>query len=153
MSKIPALSAMIVVVACIALLSSGADGGGAAVKTEMEKFQGTWYSIATERNGKQKSSEDKTALHVFTGKRWVQTEKGRVEAEGSFTVEERKPFWIVDFKYTSKKDKGTHWIAIYRFEGDTLQWIANEEDFEKLPKAFKTSKGDGLFMRTLKLSK
>ena len=135
-------------------------GQAADTKDEAKKFAGDWYSFAVEVDGKQQAVENKEDLHSFSGSKWTHKVKGRVVEEGAFTVEARKPFWVIDFKYTSpKKAEGTHWIALYRFDGNTVQWIGSnsdpvptigDADYKKLPKAFETKKEDGQFMRTLK---
>jgi uncharacterized protein (TIGR03067 family) len=131
------------------------------INAEMKKFQGTWYSFAIEVNGKQQTIENREDLHIFSGNKWTQKVKGRVVEEGTFTLVERKPYWVNDFKYTfPKKQEGGHWLAIYRFDGNTVQWLGEnttnlpltvkDEDYKKLPKVFETKKGDGYWFRTCK---
>lgn len=139
------------------VLSPGA--GEDAAKAEAKKFEGAWHSQKVVVNGAQQSI--RIELHTFSGNKWTQTFRDRVVAEGAFTVHERKPYWVIDFEYTTPDhQKGKHWHAIYRFDGDTLQWVGentpprapafNDEEYKKLPKTFETKPGDGQLMRTVK---
>jgi uncharacterized protein (TIGR03067 family) len=130
-------------------------------KDEEKKLEGTWYSHATEANGKQTSGENKEYLLIIAGNKCTTKVKGKVVGEDTFTLFERKPYWVIDFEQTAPENrKGKHWHAIYRIDGDTLQWIGEnsdarapaftEEEYEKLPKAFQTKQGDGQWMRTMK---
>lgn len=160
--KLPASFALAAGAALFAcLLPAGSPGADDAAKAEVKKFEGVWYSHAVVVNGKQQSGESRADLHIFSGNRWTQKLNGQVVAEGTFTVHERKPYWVIDSEYTTPDNqKGKHWHAIYRFEGDTIQWLGentpprapafNEEEYKKLPKTFETKPGDGQFMRTVK---
>jgi uncharacterized protein (TIGR03067 family) len=125
-------------------------------------FEGTWHSQKVVVNGAQQAI--RIELHTFSGNKWTQTFRDRVIAEGTFTVHERKPYWVIDFEYTTPDNqKGKHWHAIYRFDGDTIQWLGentpprapafNDEEYKKLPKTFETKPGDGQLMRTVKRMK
>ena len=144
----------------LALLLGAGVGPAADNTAEVNKFQGTWYSVSTELDGEQKTGITKDEQHIFSGNKWTRKVKDQVVSEATFTVKELKPYWVITLKYTvPEKKKDAHWLAIYRFDGDTLQWIGDnvallnevkEEDYKKLPKAFETKKGDGNFMRTLR---
>jgi uncharacterized protein (TIGR03067 family) len=147
-------------VASAALLIAVGAGQAADTKSEVQKFQGTWYSYAIEVNGSQQTGENRESLHIFSGNKWIQKLRGQIIAEGTFTVQEQKPYWVIDSLYTSpKKHAGAHWLAMYRFDGDTVQWIGTNRDpvptigpadYQLLPKVFETKRGDGMFMRTSK---
>jgi uncharacterized protein (TIGR03067 family) len=164
MTKLPAPFALAAGAAFFAFLfpvvSPGADED--AAKAEAKKFEGAWHSQTVVVNGAQQGN--RVDLYIFSGNKWTQTFKGRVVAEGTFTVHERKPYWVIDFEYTTPDNqKGKHWHAIYRFDGDTIQWLGentpprapafNDEAYKKLPKTFETKPGDGQFMRTVKRMK
>jgi uncharacterized protein (TIGR03067 family) len=131
MPKPPAFFASATGAALLVFLfsASSSGGDGDAAKDEMKKFEGVWYSYAIEVNGKQQTVENKDDLHFMWGNKWIQLFKGRVVAEGTFTVFERKPYWVIDSEYTAPENqKGKHWHAIYRFDGDTIQWLGENRD-------------------------
>ena len=171
LGKIPAFTLLLALVGCSGSgtptgSGHGQNGGESgpntdAAEAEMKKFEGTWYSYAIEVDGKQQTVENRDDLFIFSWNKWTHKFKGRVVAEGTFTVKEHKPYKVIHSEYTApEKQKGGHWIEIYRFDGDTLQWLGDnegdllkevkDEDYKKLPKAFETRKGDNKFMRTVK---
>lgn len=142
------------------VVSPGADED--AAKAEAKKFEGAWHSRKVVVNGGDQSI--RAELHIFSGNKWSQKFKDRVVAEGTFTVHERKPYWVIDFEYTTPdSQKGKHWHAIYRFDGDTIQWLGentpprapafSDEEDKILPKTFETKLGDGRLMRIVKRTK
>lgn len=151
-----AASAALVVVLLPAGVSAADDD---AAKAERKLFEGAWHTSELVVNGGQQSL--RIELHNFSGDKWTHKFRDQVLAEGTFTLHPRKPYGVIDFEYTSPENqKGKHWQAIYRFDGDTLQWMGengpprapafSEEEYKKLPQAFESKPRDGQIRRTLK---
>lgn len=120
------------------------------VQKELEKLQGTWYSLSTESDGKQQTGEDKTDLHIITGNTCVIKLNRRIVGGSTITVEPGERNGRITFHMTAGQYKGKTWVGIYQADGDTLRWCGGwKGEIETLPSAFATKQGDHLFLRTL----
>jgi uncharacterized protein (TIGR03067 family) len=130
----------------------GGSADDAAAKKEMDKLQGTWYSLSTQEDGNVTSGEDKADLHLIKGNR-VTARKGYKEiSTAEISVEPGKP-GKVTIQMTSGANKDKTWVGIYEVDGDSLKWCGCWKGENALPAAFGTKKGDNYFLREMKRQK
>jgi uncharacterized protein (TIGR03067 family) len=133
--------------------SGGSSADDAAAKKELDKLQGTWYSLSTQEDGNVTSGEDKADLHLIKGNQ-VTARKGDKEiSTAAISVEPGKPFGKVTIQMKSGDNKDKIWVGIYEVDGDSLKWCGCWKGDNDLPAAFGTKKGDKYFLRAMKRQK
>jgi uncharacterized protein (TIGR03067 family) len=117
------------------------------VKTETEKFQGTWKQIAYERDGVSEPQDDERDWHprtLFVGNSFVVTvADGSTPIRGTFAIGPASEPASIDYTDTFGADAGKTFLAIYYFEGDRLVFCAAASG-QPRPTAFKTKQGEVL---------
>jgi uncharacterized protein (TIGR03067 family) len=122
--------------------------------TELGKFQGTWYSVSTESDGKQQTGEDKADLHIIAGTHCVVRFGGSTVGESMITLEPGEKFGRITFHMTAGQYKNMTWVGIYRADGDTLKWNGGwKTEVATVPSMFATAPGDHYFLRTVRRAK
>jgi uncharacterized protein (TIGR03067 family) len=143
--------AVLLGVALLLAMPAGSSADDAAAKKELDKLQGTWYSVSTQEGGKETSGENKADLHIIKGNE-VTARKGDEEiSTAEISVVPGEKFGKVTIKMTSGANKGKTWVGIYKVDGDILTWCGcwkGENDV--LPASFKTKEGDKYFLRKMK---
>lgn len=115
---------------------------------DLEKFQGTWYSVATESDQRQQTGEDRGDLHVIEGSHCVVKFGGATVGESEITLEPGQPFGKITFVMTAGPSQGRTWIGIYEATADTLQWNGGwQGEVTAVPTRFATAEGDHYFLR------
>lgn len=114
-------------------------------------FQGTWYSVSTESDGKRQTEEDRTDLHIITGNTCVIKLHDRIVGGSTIVLQPGEGFGRITFHMTAGEYKGMTWVGIYQVEGDTLRWCGGwKGEIQAPPSAFSTAPGDHLFLRTVR---
>jgi uncharacterized protein (TIGR03067 family) len=122
-------------------------------RQELDKLQGTWYSLSTEMGGLKSSGEDKTDLHLIKGNQVVARKDGKEISQAEITVEPGKPFGKVTLHMKTGDNKGKTWVGIYQVDGESLKWCGCWKDDNDLPTSFGTKKEDKYFLRAMKRQK
>ena len=134
-------------------------------KAELAMLQGTWEMVAAEEDGAKLSPEDRAGKYKDTVLRKLVVEKGKFRFwlagrerpapdVGLFELDVRKEPAVVRWRW-SRDDKEVKY-AIVSAEGDTLRICVDKDDpadRARLPKEFKTRKGDGRYLYVLKRAK
>jgi len=117
-----------------------------AVKTELDKLQGDWTMVSQEIRG-QKTPEETAKQNKLTvkGDQWTRsTAKGNVETV-TFKIDPSKDPKTMDMTYVGPAGKESHWLGIYKLEGDTLT-MCRVAGFKERPKEFKTTPDAGFLL-------
>jgi uncharacterized protein (TIGR03067 family) len=90
----------------------------AASKTDLEKLQGTWYTVSVS-SGETTTGEDKTDTITYEGTKYVQRRAGYVFSEGTIEIVDgtARPKRI-DYFPTGGTAKGGHVCSIYTVSGE-----------------------------------
>ncbi len=124
---------------------------GTQAERDLEKFQGTWYSLATESDGRQQTGEDRSDLHIIEGSHCVVQLGGATVGESEITLEPGQPFGRLTFQMTAGPYKGRTWVGIYEATGDILKWNGGwQTEVTTVPSRFSTAEGDRYFLRRLR---
>jgi uncharacterized protein (TIGR03067 family) len=118
----------------------------AAAKKELEKLQGTWYTISINSRGTA-SGEDRTDTITYEGTEYIQRSNGREWIAGTITIVDAtaSPKQI-DYTVTQGQHKGLHYRSIYTLDGDNHQ-ICSDEGNNNRPTEFSGKAG---FLRVTK---
>jgi uncharacterized protein (TIGR03067 family) len=135
------------------LATPGWSSADDAAKQELDKLQGTWYSLSTEMDGSKSSDEDKKDLHLIKGNQVVARKDGKEISQAEITVEPGKPFGKVTIQMKTGDNKGKTWVGIYQVDGDSLKWCGCWKGENDLPTSFGTKMGDKYFLRAMKRQK
>jgi uncharacterized protein (TIGR03067 family) len=126
--------------------------GGGSRADDLDKLQGTWYSLSTEMDGKS-SGENKADLHFIKGNKVIAKKDGEEISQAEITVVPGKPFGKVTIQMKTGKDQGKTWVGIYQVDGDSLTWCGCWKGENDLPTKFETKEGDKYFLRKMKKQK
>jgi uncharacterized protein (TIGR03067 family) len=121
----------------------------AAAKKELEKLQGTWYTVSTNHKGTA-TGEDKTDTITYEGTEYVQRRNGREWAAGTIAIVDAtaSPKQI-EYTVTQGESKGVLFRSIYTLDGDVHQ-ICSGEGNNNCPTEFSGKAG---FLRVTKRDK
>jgi uncharacterized protein (TIGR03067 family) len=121
----------------------------AAAKKELEKLQGTWYTVSTNYKGTA-TGEDKTDTITYERTEYVQRRNGREWAAGTIVIVDAlaSPKQI-EYAVTEGENKGTLFRSIYTLDGDDHQICSNEGNNNR-PAVFSGKSG---FLRVTKRDK
>jgi uncharacterized protein (TIGR03067 family) len=129
------------VLAAVTLFLAADKPKDEAVKKELDKIQGSWTIISSEKDGKPEESR-KNVKVVFTGDQFVRTSKENT-LKGSVALNPAvKPMWM-DTTFVEGPDKKKTFLGIYALEGDTLK-ICFADEGKQRPTEFATKAGGGL---------
>ena len=109
----------LLIVAAVAVLLLAADAKDDAVKKEMDKMQGDWVAVSSERDG-QKTPEDelKTMKRTVKGDGYVIMRGDQVAAKGTFKIDPtKKPAEIDALREGADKPA----LGIYEWDGETYR--------------------------------
>lgn len=135
----------------LALMLLAGCTGSQPARSELEKFQGTWYSVSTESDGKRQTGEDQADLHSISGNHCIVSFGGRVVGESLITLEPGDGFGRITFQMTKGQYQGMTWVGIYQADGDALQWNGGwTSEVTAVPPAFATATGDHYFLRRVR---
>jgi uncharacterized protein (TIGR03067 family) len=133
------------------VLILGACAARSTHTAALDQFQGTWYSVSTESDGKQQTGEDTADLHVIAGNHCIVRFGGQTVGESLITLEPGGKFGRITFHMTAGQFKNMTWVGIYRADGDTLAWNGGwNTEVATVPSTFATSQGDHYFRRTVR---
>jgi uncharacterized protein (TIGR03067 family) len=135
------------------LLATPGASSAEDAKQELDKLQGTWYSLSTEMDGANTAAEDKTDLHVIKGNQVIAKKDGKEISQAEIVVEPGKPFRKVTIQMKTGDNKDKTWVGIYQVDGDSLKWCGCWKGENDLPTSFGTKKGDKYFLRAMKRQK
>jgi uncharacterized protein (TIGR03067 family) len=112
----------------------------AAAKKELEKLQGTWYTVSTNSKGTA-TGEDKTDTITYEGTEYVQRRNGQEWAAGTIVIVDAtaSPKQI-DYTATHGPHKGLHVRSVYTLDGDDHQ-ICSDEGNNNRPTEFSGKSG------------
>ena len=107
-------------------------------KEELEKLQGEWTMVSSERKGK-KLDDKIVKLYklTITGDQWVVTVGGKQASEATFKIDPSKDPKTMDVTLQAG-DQQVLALGIYKLQGDTLTQCRTEPGLER-PKEFKTT--------------
>jgi uncharacterized protein (TIGR03067 family) len=122
------------------------QGGEGQKKSDLD---GTWKSVATIKDGKDKDSSDHTL--IFEGNTFTIKEADRIKSKGTFTRNQAKTPHEIDMTATKGRDeaRGKTIKGIYEVTGETLKWCFREPDGQR-PTEFAVPEGSGAVLVTLK---
>ncbi len=106
------------------------------VKTDVERFQGSWQTILRERKGK--LTEIGVRITTFEGTKFRTTDgDGKLVESGTITVDETATPKTYDATLDSPvENKGKVFPGIYRIQGDTWQICVNTDSKGPRPSTF-----------------
>jgi uncharacterized protein (TIGR03067 family) len=131
-------------VGLVAVLSIGADAAkDAAVRNDLENFQGTWTVESMDLDGKPLAEEKQQKIKLeIKGEdfRFYGAEGG--SEPGLYKIDPTKDPKELDIVITEGKDKGKVYLVIYKFDsGKMIQCM--ELDNKARPKTFTGKAGSG----------
>ena len=130
------------ILAVAVYVGGAADAGGKIdEKGELKRFEGTWLSLSSERNGKPAPKAEATSLMItFKGNGFTMGEVGKDRTlKGTMKIDPSKT--PKEFAWTAEVlEKKRTTIGIYVFEGDTLKVCYVHEGGQR-PKTFSTKDG------------
>jgi uncharacterized protein (TIGR03067 family) len=121
--KVRALVGMVVgvVLGGASLLAAG-DAREKAAKKDLKAFAGKWKAASVERDGKKAPDEELADVFVtHEGNKVTVREGGKVIVQGTIELDPTKKPRAVDFTSTAGEDKGTTYLGIYEFDGDSYR--------------------------------
>jgi uncharacterized protein (TIGR03067 family) len=130
---------------CLALsLSLGlVTGARAADPAAGQALQGTWRSVAAERNGAPAPDVVGHEL-TFAGDRFRITRDGGLLYGGTYTIDPDARPARIDFRQDEGVDARGIWRGIYRFDSGRLEIVDNAPDTSKpAPTQFAAGAGSG----------
>jgi uncharacterized protein (TIGR03067 family) len=114
-----------------------------AADPEAARLQGTWQSVAAERNGAPAPDVVGHRL-AFTGERFRITRDGNLLYGGTFAVHLSAQPARIDFRQDEGAGLRGEWRGIYRFAAGQLEIVDNADDTSKpRPAEFSTTPGSG----------
>jgi uncharacterized protein (TIGR03067 family) len=153
MQKAAKLVAVIVGSALLLAMPREGSADDPALKMELKKLEGTWYSHSTEEDGKETSGEDKADLHIIKDIQVTAHKAGKEISKAEISIEPGKPFGKVKIQMKTGDNKGKTWVGIYKVDEDGLKWCGCWAGENVVPTAFETKKGDKYFLRVMKRQK
>jgi uncharacterized protein (TIGR03067 family) len=121
----------------------------AAAKKELQKLQGTWYTVSTNYRGTA-TGEDKTDTITYEGDEYVQRRNGHVWAAGTIAIVDATATpKQIEYTVTAGENKGLLVRSIYTLDGDDHQ-ICSDEGNNSRPTEFSGKSG---FLRVTKRDK
>ncbi|MFL5243989.1 MAG: TIGR03067 domain-containing protein [Gemmataceae bacterium] len=125
----------------IAGLLVGADAKEDA-KKEMDKLQGEWVMVSSERNGEAMPAEElKTLKRAIKGDEFTVFRDGQALVKGKFAVDPTKTPKTIDIMFSEGENKDKPLLGIYEIDGDTQKVCYGAPGNKDRPKEF-SSKGD-----------
>ncbi len=147
----------LVALVCLGLLvmSGGVLAAKAkAVKSDLEKLQGTWDIVEVVNNGAQVAQDPTRRGQVVFNGAMMTVQESPDEAEPrkfQFTLYPREKPKAIDMTTQNGEYQGSLNGAIYELEGDTLKLCApNSPDVDERPMQFKSEEGSSNVLLILK---
>ncbi len=135
---------------------NGADGVlGAALKSEREKFEGSWNAVSVEYDGENLNDEiaGKLSLVYNADGSWTARIEGNEVMAGSSKIDPAKMPKEIDYKLVNLQDGEKKSIGgIYQLDGDTLK-VCAANDRDTRPTEFYSRPGTGLSLVVFKRQK
>ncbi len=111
-------------------------------KKEMEKMQGAWVLVSSERNGEPAPAENLKALkRTIKGDEFTVFRDGEVLVKGKITVDPSKSPKTIDIMFSEGENKDKPVLGIYEIDGDNQKVCYGAPGNKDRPKEF-SSKGD-----------
>jgi uncharacterized protein (TIGR03067 family) len=121
----------------------GADASQeAAVKKELEKFQGTWTVASMELDGKPLPEENRKKIKLTIKGENFTFDAGDGAEPGLYKIDPTKEPKELNIVITEGNDKGKIYLVIYKFEGDKMVQCM-ELDNKNRPREFTGKAGSG----------
>ncbi len=118
----------------------------AAAKKDLERLQGTWYTVAVRYKGTA-TGEDRSDTITYEGTEFVQRRNGGVWSAGTFAiVDATADPKQIEYTVTEGQSKGLHFRSIYTLDGDDHQ-ICSDDGNNNRPTQFSAKAG---FLRVTK---
>jgi uncharacterized protein (TIGR03067 family) len=91
-------------------------------KKELEKLQGTWVMVSSERGGKKMSEDEVKAFQrTVKGDEYIVLHNGETLVKGTFTIDPTKKPKTIDALRSEGENKDTPMRGIYEIDGDTYK--------------------------------
>jgi uncharacterized protein (TIGR03067 family) len=124
---------------------------------DLEKFQGKWEILTTERGGESQTEMGPEAFRIFAefkDDKFTLSLGKKVSAKGTVKLDPATSPKTIDLVYEGNTDptlRGEVRLGIYEIDGDTLRMCCTDL-YSKgpRPKEFKTAKGDKFSVQTFK---
>jgi uncharacterized protein (TIGR03067 family) len=125
------------------LVFLGADGENeAAVKKDLESFQGTWTVVSMEMDGKFLSEEKRQKLKLTIKGEDFTFDNGEGPEPGLYKIDPSKDLRELNIVITQGQDRGKVYLVIYKFEdGKMIQCM--ELSNKSRPHTFTGKAGSG----------
>jgi uncharacterized protein (TIGR03067 family) len=141
-----------VIPAILLQLAAADNPKQAAVKDELDKFQGEWKLVSANINGTEKPAEklNPTERSIFDGDQLIVKTEGQVRLRATWVIDptaKPKTFerTVTDGDPAFGVVKGAKRHGIYELDGDTLR-EASVKDDKELPKDFEPGPGVQIFV-------
>ena len=128
------LSGLAAVVILFAGVASGDD------KKELDRFQGEWVYVSSEKDGKKTPEEElKGVVRTIKGDQYTLSKGDKVLARGTIKVDPSKKPATID---VMRSDGDRALLGIYEFDGDT-QKVCLAAPGKDRPREFSAKEGSG----------
>ncbi len=129
------------------ILSASADD----VKTDRQKYAGTWKVVSVEINGNKMKEEDARKLTVVNEPdgTWAILSEGKVVARGTSKMNPSAKPKAIDVTFTEGEAKGKTALGIYEV-GETTRKVCFAEEGKERPTDFSSKEGSGHILAVFK---
>jgi len=122
-------------------------------KKELEKLQGDWVMVSSERNGETLPDEQVKAFRrTIKGEEFTVTRDGETIAKGTFTVDPSKSPKTIDVTFTEGDNKDKKMLGIYEIDSDNHK-VCYAPLGKDRPKEFSSKGEEGLTLSVWKREK
>jgi uncharacterized protein (TIGR03067 family) len=122
-------------------------------KKEMEKLQGTWVMVSSERNGEAlPDNQIKAFKRTIKGDEFTVARDAETVAKGTFTVDPSKSPKTIDVTITEGDNKDKKMLGIYEIDGDNHK-VCYAPFGKDRPKEFSSKGEEGLVLSVWKRDK
>lgn len=137
----------------VALILPADDPKGEAVRSQLERHQGTWAVVAFEHDGQETPEETLGEIErVVMGNRAVWRRNGETFSETTIEIDPAKEPKAIDVIPDGGPFKGRRTPGIYKLDGDRLTICMGQPDGER-PEAFAAGKGSRRTLMVLERSR
>jgi uncharacterized protein (TIGR03067 family) len=148
------MNARVLMFPLLGLALTAVAGAQDAAKDDLKRFQGTWYIVSQEFEGKKAQEDEIKGMTVtITGDRYALKQGDKVLEKGSQKLDPAKKPKAIDLHIEEGADKGKDQVGIYELADDTLKVCFALPGAVERPKAFETKPGSNIGLIVLKRQK
>lgn len=131
-----------IVVVSLAFLLGADNAREAAVKKDLDKFQGTWTVASMELDGKPLPEEKRAKIRLTVKGEDFTFDNGDGPEPGLYKIDPAKDPKELNIVITKGDDQGKVYLVIYKFDGDKMVQCM-ELSNKKRPREFTGKAGSG----------